>query len=133
MRAITIHQPGDVDQLMLDDIARPVPTAGQVLVRVGAAGVCYRDVIDRQGKYPFMKRPVVTGHEFAGEVVELGPSVTALAVGDRVVNMHRPPCGECEACRAGQEVRCALSPYVFGLTVDGGYAEYVAAHVGALV
>src|SRR5262245_51339868 len=80
-----------------------------------------------------MRRPIVTGHELAGEVVELGPGVDGIGVGDRVVGLHRPPCGQCAECQAGDDARCARSPYVFGLTVDGCYAEYVAAHAAALV
>ena len=136
MRAIVIREPGPVENLLLSEIEEPQPAAGQVLVRVKAAGVCHRDLLDRQGKYPFMKRPVVTGHEFAGEVAELGPSVDAkwgLKVGTRVTNLHRAPCGDCGPCRAGDETYCVGSLRSFGLTVDGGYAEWVAADAGALV
>ncbi|MSP61188.1 MAG: zinc-binding dehydrogenase [Myxococcales bacterium] len=132
MRAVVIGEPGGVERLELCDVERPVAGPGQVLVRVRAVGVCHRDLLDREGRYPFMKRPVVTGHEFAGEVVEVGAGA-GLAVGDRVVNLHRGPCGACEACRAGEETRCSGSLASFGLTVDGGYAEFVAADASALV
>ncbi len=132
MRAVLIREPGGLDKLELVEVPAQHPGDGQVLVRVRAAGVCHRDLLDRQGAYPFMKRPVVTGHEFAGEVVEVGPGA-GLSVGDRVVAMHRPPCGRCDECRAGEEVRCTQSVYSFGLTVDGGYAEFVVAHAAALV
>ena len=133
MRAIVIREAGGLDKLIATEVEWPRIDAGQVLVRVHATGVCHRDLLDREGKYPFMRRPIVTGHEFAGEIVEVHPSVTSWKVGERVVNLHRPPCGECEGCRAGDETLCMGSPYMFGLTVDGSYAEYVAAHAGALV
>jgi D-arabinose 1-dehydrogenase-like Zn-dependent alcohol dehydrogenase len=79
-----------------------------------------------------MKRPVVTGHELSGEVVEVGAGA-AFAVGERVCAVHRPPCGACDDCRAGQETRCSRAVHAFGLTVDGSYAELVLAHADALV
>lgn len=133
MKAVVLYEPGPPENLKLEDVADPSLTPGHVVVRVRAAGVCYRDVIDRRGGFPFMKRPVVPGHEFAGEVVAVADDVTKLAVGDRVVNLHRAPCGECEFCLAGAEPRCSRSLFMFGLTIDGGYAERVLAPSGALV
>jgi acryloyl-coenzyme A reductase len=133
MRAIVIHEPGGVERLNLVDWPSPTPGAGQVRVRVAACGVCYRDVVDRQGGYPFMKRPVVTGHEWAGEIVEVGPDVRDFAVGDRVAATHRPACGECDACLAGEETRCSGTIASYGLTADGGYAEEVLAWTSSLV
>jgi acryloyl-coenzyme A reductase len=133
MRAIQIREPGGLERLELVDVPSPEPGAGQVRVRVAACGVCYRDLLDRQGKYPFMKRPVITGHEFAGEVVARGPGVSAWAVGDRVASTHRPSCGECDVCRAGDETHCLRAPASYRLTVDGGYAEEVLAWESSLV
>ena len=133
MKAVVLREIGPAENLKLEDAPRPEVTPGHVLVRVRAAGVCYRDIVDRRGGFPYMKSPVVPGHEFAGEVVELGEGVVGRHVGDRVVNLHRPPCGVCQYCRAGHEPRCTSSLYAFGLTVDGGYAEYVLAPAGCLV
>jgi D-arabinose 1-dehydrogenase-like Zn-dependent alcohol dehydrogenase len=80
-----------------------------------------------------MRRPVVTGHEFAGEIDAVGPGVHAFAVGDRVATTHRPGCGACEACARGDELRCLTSPVSYGHTVDGGYAEQVIAWEASLV
>src|SRR5581483_7905522 len=102
-------------------------------LRVAACGVCYRDLLDRQGKYPFMKRPVITGHEMAGEIVELGAEVAGWQLGDRVAVIHRAPCGACEPCRAGRETHCMGSPVSYGLTVDGGYAEQAVVWASSLV
>src|SRR5579871_6740823 len=132
MRAVLIREAGDTSKLLLEEVPRPSPGPGQALVRVRAVGVCYRDLLDRLGKYPFMKRPVVTGHEFAGEVAE-GGAGAPFSVGDRVAALHRPPCGACDECRAGEETRCTGSFASFGHTVDGGYAEYAVADAAALV
>ena len=123
MRAIVIREPGGLERLELCELESPSPGDGQVRVRVAACGVCYRDLLDREGKYPFMKRPVVTGHELAGEVVAVGRGVSTLKLGDRVATTHRPPCGQCAACRRGEETHCLGSPVSYGHTVDGGYAE----------
>jgi D-arabinose 1-dehydrogenase-like Zn-dependent alcohol dehydrogenase len=133
MRAVVLRETGPADNLRLEDIATPQPGPGQVRVRVRAAGVCHRDVIDRKGGFPFMKKPVIPGHEFGGEVDAVGDGVSALAVGDRVVNLHRAPCGTCAFCRAGHEPNCQRSLAMFGLTIDGGYAEHVVADAGSLV
>ena len=133
MRAVVLRETGPAENLRLEDWPRPAATPGHAVVRVRAAGVCYRDVVDRRGGFPFMKKPVIPGHELAGEVVEVGEGVANVAPGDRVVNIHRAPCGACEYCRAGHEPRCLRSAEVFGLTVDGCYAEHVLANAGCLV
>jgi acryloyl-coenzyme A reductase len=80
-----------------------------------------------------MRRPIITGHEFSGEIVEVGAAVGDWKVGDRIATTHRPPCGACPACLSDQETRCLGSPITYGLTVDGGYAEEVLAWTGSLV
>jgi D-arabinose 1-dehydrogenase-like Zn-dependent alcohol dehydrogenase len=133
MKAIRLHETGPAENLRYEEVPRPEATAGHALVRVRAAGVCYRDIVDRRGGFPFMKRPVVPGHELSGDIVEVGGDCGDLRAGDRVVNMHRAPCGECEYCVAGQDPRCVRSAMMFGLTIDGGYAEYVLAPAKCLV
>ena len=131
MRAAVIRQVGAIE--LVEDWAAPTAGAGQVVVRVAACGVCYRDLIDRDGGYPFGRRPVVTGHEVAGVVEAIGDGVSGFAVGDRVVAVHRAPCGACAACGAGEETRCLASPVMYGVTVDGAYAERVALWESSLV
>jgi len=134
MRAVVLREPGPPEHLVLDDDwPRPVLRPGCAIVQVEAEGVCYRDVVERRGGFPFIKRPVVPGHEFAGTIVELAQDVEHLAVGQRVVNLHRAPCGSCRACTSGNETRCQRALEVFGLSVDGGYAELVLARAGCLV
>jgi acryloyl-coenzyme A reductase len=130
MRAVVIR---DVGKIEVTEWAAPTAGAGQVIVRVAACGVCHRDLVDRDGKYPFMRRPVVTGHELAGTVRAVGEGVREFAVGDRVAAVHRAPCGSCANCAGGEETRCLGSPVSYGLTVDGGYAEEVAVWASSLV
>ncbi len=100
----------------------PEPAAGpgEVVCRVLACGVCGSDISDY---WVAPKLPVVLGHELTGEVVEVGPGVAGLAVGDRVVVHHHAPCGECRRCRRGHETLCES----FRTTnIDpGGFAERV--------
>ncbi len=131
MRAAVIREIGKLE--LVDVWAEPKAGAGQVVVRVAACGVCHRDLIDRDGGYPFMRRPVVTGHEVAGTVEAVGEGVRGFAVGDRVATGLRAPCGACAACAAGDEVRCQASPVMYGITVDGGYAERVTLWESSLV
>jgi D-arabinose 1-dehydrogenase-like Zn-dependent alcohol dehydrogenase len=131
MRAAVIREIGSLE--LVDDWAEPKAGPGQVVVRVAACGVCYRDLIDRAGGYPFMRRPVVTGHEAAGTVEAVGAGVREFAVGDRVATGLRAPCGACAACAAGEEVRCQASPVMYGITVDGGYAERMVLWASSLV
>ena len=126
MRAVQLTAFDEPDNLVVREVPVPEPGPGEVLVRVGACGVCGRDRVDRRGGYPGMRLPVTLGHEIAGTVVALGPEVADLAVGDRVASLQSAPCGACPECRGGLTNRCD-SPRTFGHKLDGGYAEYVAA------
>ncbi len=95
----------DQARLVLEDIPVPQPRDGEVLVRVHACGVCHTDlhVIKSEVAFP---RPAVLGHEVSGTVVELGPRVGNVAVGDRVVSTFIMPCGVCRRCVRGHEDLC---------------------------
>lgn len=133
MRAIVIREPGDVSKLDLTEVSLGQPGPKQVKLKIAACGVCYRDLVDRMGGYPFMRRPVTTGHEFAGTITAVGSDVGEWKVGDRVAVTHRPACGDCVACKSGGETRCIGSPLMYGLTADGGYAEEALAWSASLV
>ena len=77
---------------------------------------------------PLLRPPIIQGHEFAGEVVAVGAGVELWSVGDRVLNLYVASCGRCEHCIGGDERRCVGGREAFGLTVNGGYAEYALAH-----
>lgn len=101
------------------------PIGEEVLVRVEACGVCFRDLIDREGRIPFIRTPIVPGHEVCGRVAAVGPEVRDWKVGDRVGTMHRDACGLCPACRTGNTSLCVAAAHVLGLMADGGYARFV--------
>jgi Zn-dependent alcohol dehydrogenase len=85
------------------------PAAGEVLVRIVAAGICHTDLAFADGEqaHPL---PVVLGHEGAGVVEAVGPGVAHVGLGDRVVLNLEPGCGECRSCRVGRPVLCARWP-----------------------
>jgi alcohol dehydrogenase, propanol-preferring len=117
--------------LRIEDVSQPEPDAQEVLIEVEACGVCHSDLhvadADWPQLVPITKRPLILGHEIAGRVVEKGSSVTDLAVGDRVgVPWVYWSCGECDFCHEGNENLCTKQK-ITGVTVDGGYAEFVKA------
>jgi propanol-preferring alcohol dehydrogenase len=117
--------------LVMEDVEQPQPGAQDVLIEVEACGVCHSDLHIADGDWPQLvpitKRPLILGHEIAGRVVEKGEAVNHLKLGDHVgVPWVYWTCGECDFCRAGNENLCTKQK-ITGVTVDGGYAEYVIA------
>src|ERR1700739_1145496 len=117
--------------LSIEEVTRPKPGAHEVLIEVEACGVCHSDLHVASGDWPqivpITKKPLILGHEIAGRVVEKGAAVNQLEIGDRVgVPWVHWTCGECEFCREGKENRCTKQQ-ITGVTVDGGYAEFVKA------
>jgi propanol-preferring alcohol dehydrogenase len=103
-------------------LPRPAPGRGQVLLRVGACGVCRTDLHVLDGELAEPKLPLVLGHEVVGTVVEAG-SGSRFAPGDRVgVPWLGWACGACAFCRAGRENLCEQARFT-GYQIDGGYAE----------
>ncbi|UIJ57846.1 alcohol dehydrogenase catalytic domain-containing protein [Amycolatopsis acidiphila] len=89
-----------------DDVVLRRPGAGEVLVRIHAAGVCQTDISLSRGHFG-QATPVILGHEGAGEVVEIGPEAGEIEVGQRVVLSWVPPCGRCYFCVRGQTFICS--------------------------
>jgi threonine dehydrogenase-like Zn-dependent dehydrogenase len=105
----------------------PAPGAGEVLVKMGASGICYSDVMIYKGLYKGrspLPLPLVMGHEGAGIVVESGPGVTNLKVGDKVSLNPIWGCGQCGNCLDGAPNMCTSWTHL-GITRDGTFAEYV--------
>jgi D-arabinose 1-dehydrogenase-like Zn-dependent alcohol dehydrogenase len=75
------------------------PSGNQILVEVEACGVCFRDCIDRAGRFKFIQTPITPGHEAVGRVIAVGPDVTDWSIGERVATTHRDYCGQCEPCK----------------------------------
>jgi alcohol dehydrogenase, propanol-preferring len=117
--------------LAIEDVDRPKPGAQEVLIEVEACGLCHSDLHLADGDWPqlvpIMKKRLILGHEIAGRVVEKGAAIDHLKVGDRVgVPWVHWTCGECDFCREGNENLC-VKQQITGVTVDGGYAEFVKA------
>jgi 2-desacetyl-2-hydroxyethyl bacteriochlorophyllide A dehydrogenase len=109
------------------DIPVPKIAPDEVLIRVKAAAICGSDlgIYDYTPAYSRMRLPVVLGHEFAGVIEEAGDEVEGFRFGDRVLAESVKACGKCSFCRAGMSNLCDDST-LFGIHVDGGFAEYVA-------
>jgi len=123
MRAAVITEPREI---AVSETPDPRPAPHQVVVDVGACGVCGTDLHIADGEFPPTPYPIVPGHEFAGTVGEIGADVTTgIAVGDRVAVDPSLFCGHCVACRAGRGNLCANWGAI-GDTVDGAFAERVA-------
>jgi alcohol dehydrogenase, propanol-preferring len=107
------------------EMPRPVPAAGDALVRVAACGFCHTDLHYLDHGVPTAKPPpLVLGHEISGVVEELGPGAVGRSVGDRVLVPAVLPCGVCEYCRAGRGNICPQLQMP-GNHRDGGFAEFV--------
>jgi 2-desacetyl-2-hydroxyethyl bacteriochlorophyllide A dehydrogenase len=123
MRAAIVDRPGEI---RVGDVPDPKPGERQVVVKVGACGICGTDLHIADGHFPPTPYPIVPGHEFAGEIVELGADVPPeWKVGDRVAVDPSLYCGYCTPCRSGHGNLCA-NWNATGDTVDGAFAEYVA-------
>jgi len=129
MKAAVLHELKK--PLAVEEVERPVPGEGEVLIKVEACGVCHSDLHIIEGDWKqfggITKIPLIPGHEIAGRVAEAGSGVHDLRPGDRVgVPWIHWTCGECEFCRAGFENLCSRQK-ITGCTVDGGFAEYIKA------
>lgn len=123
MRAIVKTEPGP-GHLELQDVTEPITGPDQVKIRVMAAGICGTDVQIYQGDWP-VHPPLILGHELAGEIVEVGPGVVGLSIGDRVTTeTDAYLCGKCTYCRSGNEHLCP-SRKAIGTTTHGGFADYL--------
>lgn len=127
MKAIVLHGPGD---LRIEEVPRPSPRGGEVLVKVRAAGVCSSDI--RRVRTGNVRRlPLVLGHEIAGVVVEVGEGVS-VEVGTRVAVYPLLWCGRCESCRQGIYQCCSDYSY-HGSRTAGGWAEFILTRAANLV
>ncbi len=120
MKAGVLHAK---DDLRYEEIPTPQPGKGEVLVRVRATGICGSDIprVLGDGAHFF---PIVLGHEFSGEIAEVGEGVTTVAVGDRVAGVPLVPCLKCEDCQKGNYALCKHYSFI-GSRQNGSFAEYV--------
>ncbi len=139
MHAIVMRGPG---AFAMEEVPTPRPGYKEALVRVRAVAICGSDPKIFAGDYRNINwppgYPFIAGHEFAGEVVELGEGVTELRVGDRVAGEAHCGCGSCGNCKRGwynlclQYGRIEAGHRHYGFTCQGAYAEFNAYNVRAL-
>ncbi len=126
-QAVVIHGPG---RASLKEVTLPRLKPGEVLIKVAYVGLCATDLEVLDGSLGYYKSglakyPIVPGHEFCGQVTELGPNVTELGVGDLVVAETVQGCGDCQHCRQGNRAACDQRAEVGVFGRDGAYAGYV--------
>ena len=128
MKALVLHAPGD---LRLEERPDPVPGPGEALLRIRASGICGSDIarVMTKGTYSF---PMIPGHEFAGEVVSLGPGTDPSLLGRTCAAFPLLPCRACDSCAIGEYAACRSYDY-FGSRRDGGFAELLAVPAWNLV
>jgi D-arabinose 1-dehydrogenase-like Zn-dependent alcohol dehydrogenase len=118
-----------VDDFGLQPIIRDLPAPplldDDVLIRVRSCGLCHTDLKVRDGLVAGCATPLVLGHELAGEVVVVGRSVQHIAVGDRGVPYGYETCGQCSACRVGNDSLCEALSGRIGFGGQGGQSELV--------
>jgi S-(hydroxymethyl)glutathione dehydrogenase/alcohol dehydrogenase len=136
VKAAVLHEVGNDKLDVRDDVESTPVTQGKVRVRIKATGVCHSDLSAMNGTIP-VAVPAVLGHEGAGEVVEVGPGVERLAVGDHVVICWSPQCGHCADCVNGKPHLCMTymmdafmdahfkmaGASIFGMAGAGTFAE----------
>ena len=128
MKAVVVNKAGGLDALAYTDIPDPQPQGHELVLKVHSCGVCFHDVLTRNGTLKAgVRLPCVLGHEVAGTVVELGAQVKGFKVGDRVATTQRSYiCGHCRFCRSGFEPLCAPRVFLGDVGLVGGYAQYLA-------
>lgn len=97
---------GPKEPLRIEEIDVMPPQAGEVLIKVVASGVCHTDAFTLSGEDPEAKFPCILGHEGGGIVEAVGEGVTSVSVGDHVIPLYTPECGECKFCLSGKTNLC---------------------------
>jgi D-arabinose 1-dehydrogenase-like Zn-dependent alcohol dehydrogenase len=135
MKAVVIREPGGPGKLRVEEVPEPTMRPNDVMIRVAACGVCFHDVVTRNGTFRRgVEMPVIPGHEISGVVERVGPQVRHLRPGDRVAALQRRHiCGQCSYCRTGKEPSCAEAEFLGDAGLNGGYAELVAVEEPNLV
>ena len=141
MKALVNHGPHDYRLEMIDT---PMPGPNEVLIKVGACGICAGDIKCEAGakmfwgENPWVKTPVVPGHEFFGTVVAMGEGAEehfGVKMGERILAEQILPCGKCRFCKSGQYWMCQPHDmYGYqGKIADGGMAEYMLFHPNSVI
>ena len=122
----------EVGTIVYREVERPVPERGEVVVRVGRIGICGSDVHVYKGEHPIVRPPLVQGHEASGTVVEVGPEVAGLEVGDVVAIEPAIGCGTCDRCAVGLIAQCPRLRFIGG-DLPGAASESFLVPAGQLL
>src|SRR5271156_2059621 len=118
MRAAVFNSPGQ--PWTIETVPDPVPLAGEAIIKVGRCGICGTDLRMTSGQGHTVPCGSILGHEYAGEIIELGTGETQLRVGDVISALPARGCGHCVQCLGGEPVLCSqMIPYM------GGFAEFM--------
>jgi 2-desacetyl-2-hydroxyethyl bacteriochlorophyllide A dehydrogenase len=120
MKAIVIHAPKDIS---IEEVPDPARKEQEVLIKVHGMGICGSDIAAYKGINPLVTYPRITGHEIAGEVLEVPRGETEIRPGDRVVIEPYVCCGDCYPC-VNKRTNCCEHLAVRGVHIDGGMSEF---------
>ena len=128
MKACVLHA---INDLRYEEVEKPKPKKGEVLMKIRASGICGSDIarVFTKGTYHF---PTIPGHEFSGEIVELGEGVEKSLIGKKAAVFPLLPCRKCDMCEVGEYASCRDYNY-FGSRCDVGFAEFIAVPMWNLV
>jgi len=129
MKAMQLEKICSLDKtrtpLQVVDLPTPVPGEGEILLKVGACGVCHTELDEIEGRTPPPEFPIILGHEVVGRIVERGAGTSRFEIGDRVgVGWIYSSCGRCSFCREGNDNLCR-DFRATGRDEHGGYAEFM--------
>lgn len=123
MKAAVLHAIGDI---RLEEVPTPQIGNSEVLLKVKACGVCGTDVHFLHGEWT-VNMPLIPGHEFSGEIAEIGKDIQTISIGDRASIDPNVVCGVCKNCRRTQRSHLCSNIKAIGVDVNGAFAEYVKA------
>jgi len=134
MRAVVAERTGPPEVLRVADVAAREVGPHEIRIAVAACGVCFHDVVVRNGTFRRgVEMPVILGHEVAGTVESIGSAVRGLSRGDFVATtIHSHVCGDCGYCRSGHETSCPDRVFLGDAGLNGGYAELVCVDADAV-
>jgi len=134
MRAVVAERTGPPEVLHIADVAPREPGPREIRIAVKACGVCFHDVVVRNGTFRRgVEMPVILGHEVAGAVERIGSEVRGVSRGDLVATtIHSHVCGDCRHCRGRHETSCPDRVFLGDAGLNGGYAELVCVDADAV-
>ena len=112
------------ENIVIEEREKPMIEPDEVLIKVKQVGICGSDVVSYETGGPYFPNTII-GHEFSGELVQIGENVKKLKEGMRVTVNPQIPCHECYFCLHGQENMCKLQNFAYGTTGDGAMREYI--------